>query len=296
MVEDYVPYNEKRIIFPNGNIEIVKYGRLKVRILNKKQSNNPTHELTDEEKEKRRVQQAFRIKRKIKHYCLSNDFDLFWTLTFNDEEIDALDYVKARKTLQAWLKYQREKYGRFDYIFVPELHKSGRIHFHGLTKHLNPPLTVAISPKTGRKIKKNGKQIYNAENWKKGFSTVSQISNSAKTASYITKYITKELLEVPTAYHQPHYFVSRGLKLPDITYEEVKEDDLENFVPSYIAMNIDFDTFESEKIVSIYNLNLDKNGNLNQTETVKTTVKSRLIKNNRDEQYEKRDEKRDEID
>ncbi|MCP1640398.1 hypothetical protein J2T50_002137 [Streptococcus gallinaceus] len=289
MQEEYLPYNQKMTVFPDGKIEIIKYSQPKIRVLNKKQSDNMRRELTAEEKERQKVQQAFRIKRKIKHYCLSNKFDLFWTLTFNDEEVNALDYVEARKVLQAWLKYQREKYGKFDYIFVPELHKSGRIHFHGLTKNLTPPLFEAINPKTKRKIRKNGKQIYNAENWKKGFSTVSKIHDNAKTSSYITKYITKELLEVPTGYHQPHYFVSRGLQLPDITYKNAGKDNLEEFTPSFIAMNVNLATQESEKIVSIYNLTLDEDGSLRQTGTVETTVKSRLINNtedNRDEHYE----------
>ena len=277
-----LPYNQKKIIFPDGKVEIIQYEQTKVRIFPEKvdiENNQEKRDLTTEEKEKRKVQQAFRIKRKIKHYCISNNFDLFWTLTFNDDEVDARDYAKTRKILQAWLKYQREKYGRFDYIFVPELHKSGRIHFHGLTKNLNPPLFDAMSPHTGRKIKKNGKQIYNAENWTKGFSTVSKIEDNTKTANYITKYITKELLEVPTSYHQPHYFVSRNLKLPEISYGESGDNNLEQFEPSFIAMNINIDTLETEKVVSIYNLNLDKDGKLSQNETIETTVKSKLIDN-----------------
>lgn len=293
MKEEYLTYNQKKTIFPDGQVEIIKYGYPKMKTFGKKKSKKVKLELTKEEKEKQKVQQAFRIKRKIKNYCLSNNFDLFWTLTFNDNEVNAFDYIVARKTLQSWLKYQREKYGKFDYIFVPELHKSGRIHFHGLTKNISPPLIEATNPKTEQKIKKNGKQIYNAENWKKGFSTVSKIDNNAKTASYITKYITKELLEMPTGYYQPHYFVSRGLKLPNIAYEYIEHDNLAEFIPSFIAMNINIDTYESEKIISIYKLYLDENNSFSQREFVETTIKSKLINNitdNEEEQHEQRNE------
>ena len=36
-----------------------------------------------------------------------------------------------------WLRRMKRKYGKFDYIMIPELHKDGAIHFHGVTGGLN---------------------------------------------------------------------------------------------------------------------------------------------------------------
>lgn len=131
-------------------LEIIKYGMSRQRLpASADESSNFINiiESDEETKEHRAMEQAFRIKRKIKYYCLSNNFNLFWTLTFDDSRVNALDYQFSRKRLQAWLKYMRETYGRFGYLFIPELHKSGRIHFHGVTQGFNPPLVEARYPK-----------------------------------------------------------------------------------------------------------------------------------------------------
>lgn len=138
-------YNSKVILFDN-RIEIIKYGGNMQRAPNEKdESNNHARMNIDDEeyKERQAMEQAYRIKRKIKYYCLANNFDLFWTLTLNDKKVNAMNYEYSRKRLQSWLKYMRETYGRFGFLFVPELHKSGRIHFHGVTQGFSPPLIEA---------------------------------------------------------------------------------------------------------------------------------------------------------
>ncbi|HEO7283809.1 TPA: hypothetical protein VBE53_001886, partial [Streptococcus agalactiae] len=126
-------YNLKVINF-GDHVEVIKYGYLKQRVSgNNRPTNHERQIRTEEEQEIYNFQQAQKIQRRIRYYCECNDFDLFWTLTFDDEKVNAKDYEYAKKKLRAWLKYQREKYGKFDYIFIPELHKNGRIHFHGIT-------------------------------------------------------------------------------------------------------------------------------------------------------------------
>lgn len=268
-------YNAKIVGFPD-HIEVIKYGKTRrkpgrqiIRATEPKIRDEDEQELYD-------YQQAQKIRRKIKYYCQSNDFDLFWTLTFDDNKVDARDYPYAKKRLRAWLKYQREKYGKFQYIFVAELHKSGRIHFHGLTAGFSPPLTEARSPKTNRLIKKKGLQIYNAETWKNGFSTVSKIQDREKTANYISKYITKELMAIPSGYHQPRYFVSCGLNQPDIEYKTIADKELANFIPTFVAGELDMNTLEFEKTVSIYNLKENDKKELIQDSTPDTVIKSRM--------------------
>lgn len=252
-------YNTK-IIRYSDSVEIIKYGKIRMRGSPDLEGIRPSGaDNSKEAKAQRALEQAYRIKRKVKHYTLANDFNLFWTLTFDDAKVNASDYPYSRKRLSAWLKYQREKYGRFGYLFFPELHPtSGRIHFHGLTENFAPPLAEARSPKTNRLIRKNGVQIYNAPNWKNGFSTVSEIDDKAKTASYISKYITKELIEMPTAYNQPRYFVSRGLKQPEITYETWGKEQLQAFTPSFVVGDISTETRDFKPEVSIYHLDISE--------------------------------------
>lgn len=268
-------YNAKIVRYAD-RVEVIKYGRVK------RKPELPTRRATEpkirepDEQELYEYQQAQKIRRKIKYYCLSNEFDLFWTLTFDDEKVDARNYPYAKQRLRAWLKYQREIYGKFDYIFVAELHKSGRIHFHGITFGFNPPLSEARSPKTNRLIKKNGLQIYNAPTWKNGFSTVSKIQDKNKTANYISKYITKDLMAIPSGYHQPRYFVSRGLKKPEISFEMIADEKLEKFTPDFVSGQIDMETLEFEKTVSIYNLHENEQKEMVQENIPETVIKSKF--------------------
>ncbi len=273
-------YNSKIIRFDNY-LEIIRYGENRIRAPSKNNNSNQIlkpSEVDEEAQKKRTLEQAYRIKRKIKYYCLSNNFDLFWTLTLNDNKVNAKNYEYSRKRLQAWLKYQREKYGKFNYLFIPELHKSGRIHFHGVTGGLCPLLVEARSSKSNRLIKKSGIQIYNAENWQNGFSTVSKIQSKERAANYITKYITKELIEIPSAFNQPRYFVSRGLKQPEISYDELPDNYFKDFKPSFVVGERNLIDNEFEADVSIYRLDISGVGEIIQNETPETVWKLRKIK------------------
>ncbi len=278
-------YNAKIVKYKN-KVEIIKYSEMKIKSSGIEKDLKLTKpDLSDEAIERRAVQQAYRIKRKIKHYVLANNFDLFWTLTFDENKVDSYNYKEVSTSVKAWLKYQREKFGRFGYIFLPELHKSGRIHFHGITENFNPPLIEARSKKTNRLIKIKGKQVYNAETWKNGFSTVSEIEDSDKTASYITKYITKEVFQMPTAFNQPRYLVSRGLNNPEISYLTLDEEEIENFTPSFVSGELNEDNILVNKI-SIYNLDIE-NGNYLQNEIPTTTYKANEIKKSSTENLRK---------
>lgn len=273
-----VEYNSKIIRF-DDHIEIIRYGENRIRAPVEQNNSNRVLKRIDvnEEAQKQRAfEQAYRIKRKIKYYCQANDFDLFWTLTLNDNKINAKNYEYSRKRLQAWLKYQREKYGKFDFLFLPELHPtSGRIHFHGVTGSLSPPLVEARYPKSKRLIKKNGIQIYNTENWQNGFSTVSKIQDRQKSSSYITKYITKELIEMPSAFHQPRYFVSRGLKQPEISYDELSDEYFKDFKPSFVVGEWNLTNNEFEAVISIYRIDISEDWELLQNNIPETIWKLR---------------------
>ena len=211
-------YDAKVIRFEN-HIEIIRYGESRIRVSEEgnyfKKKVPDTDDINEEEKKKLRLlQQAFRIKRKIKYYCVANEFDLFWTLTFDDRKVNAKNYEYSRKQLQAWLKYQREKYGKFDYIIIPELHKDGAIHFHGVTGGLNAPIVDSG-------VKHKGSKVYNCFEWEHGFTTLTKIRNKEKTASYVTKYVTKKMQNSIVGKGKKKYWLSQGLRKPDITFTDL---------------------------------------------------------------------------
>ena len=170
-----------------------------------------SEEKTDEEKEYEKLKNLWRIKTKIKDYILSNDFNYFWTLTFKD---DRYDYDLAFQKMGKWLRRMRDKYGKFDYIMIPELHKDGAIHFHGVTGGLNALIVDAG-------VKHKGAKVYNCLEWEHGFTTLTKIRSREKTASYVTKYVTKEMQNSIVEKGKKKYWLSRGLRKPDITFTEL---------------------------------------------------------------------------
>ena len=74
----------------------------------------------------RTIQNIYEISR-------ANKWEYFITLTFNPEEVDSFNYQEVVHKLSDWLHNLKKRYSpELKYIIVPELHKSGRYHFHGL--------------------------------------------------------------------------------------------------------------------------------------------------------------------
>ena len=119
----------------------------------------------------------------------SNMWEYFITLTFNPQKIDRFNYDECSKALSGWLKNIKNNYAPdLKYILVPELHKDGAYHFHGLIANCGKMSFKDSGHKT-----KTKQIIYNIENYKLGFTTATKVTDTSKASNYITKYITKEL-------------------------------------------------------------------------------------------------------
>ena len=125
------------------------------------------------------------------------DLDTFATFTYRPEDdIDRASYDDCYKTLSVWLSNRVQRRG-LKYVIVPEHHKSGDIHFHGIMNSEALKLSRAVSPRTGHALTRNGLPIYNLTDWKAGFSTAQIIgqgeSDRDKVAKYIFKYMGKQV-------------------------------------------------------------------------------------------------------
>lgn len=166
---------------------------------------------------------------KLYDIARSNMWEWFFTLTFNPKKVDSFDYSLTSKKLSLWLNNMRKKCPDMVYIVVPEQHKSGRWHFHGLFSNVSDLDFVDSGKRT-----ENGQIIYNVGNYNIGWSTAIQCDNSPKVVSYLCKYITKELCQATKG--KKRYWASRNVNLPEVVeydvhmeYEEIlKCCDLEN--------------------------------------------------------------------
>ena len=167
-------------------------------------------EITPEEIEHTKQRNLSKVKTKIRDYCLSNNFTFFWTITFEDNRYD---YADAFDRMSRWLEKMRKKHGKFDYIMIPETHKDGAIHFHGVTGGFDGQIVDSG-------VKHKGAKVFNCPEWEYGFTTLTAIRSRKKCASYITKYFTKEMQNTIVGKGKKKYWCSRGLRLPAISYSE----------------------------------------------------------------------------
>lgn len=129
---------------------------------------------------------------------LSNpDLDTFATFTYRpDDALDKSSYDQCFRKLSPWLSNRVQRKG-LKYVVVPERHKSGDIHFHGIMNSSALKLETARNPRSGRAIRKNGKVVLNITDWAHGFTTAQIIGGAdvdrEKVAKYIFKYMGKQM-------------------------------------------------------------------------------------------------------
>lgn len=133
----------------------------------------------------------------------ANHFDWFITLTLDPQQVDREDYTECAKVIR-WFTKRLQRTGN-RWLIVPELHKDGKAyHFHGLIQG-DLPLTHWRGT------------VYNLDNFEFGHTTAMKIENPKRVATYIAKYLTKDI-QVPKG--RKCYWASQGLVKPDVSYFE----------------------------------------------------------------------------
>lgn len=174
---------------------------------------------------RKKVDNMKRAKQKVYDIARSNLFTHFITLTFNPEKVDSFDYIACCDHLLSFTKLLN-RHG-CSYILVPELHESGRYHFHGLITIGSLNLSRAVSPHDGSYLTDQQGDLFNLPQYRLGFSTATEISDPSKTASYLSKYLTKEL-SVPKG--KKCYWASRSCDRPSVERCNISESDLPLYV------------------------------------------------------------------
>lgn len=187
-----------------------------------------------------------RVKSKIRDYAYCNDWDYFVTFTFSDLNVDRYDLKEIKKKMgQFFNNYKKRKNPDFSYVLVPEFHKDGAVHFHGLVKGIRDEdlhqftldklddnyivkckadgqavLTYDKLPLYIIKQLQKGLEVYdfNEFSLRFGYTTIEPIRNSDAAANYITKYITKDLVTLPLG--TCCYLNSKGLKVPELIHQD----------------------------------------------------------------------------
>lgn len=245
-------YNVKVIEYPNGEIQVRRYSSPLVH----KEKNlyeddtdlviNPFNgsvgrlvddfdKIKDKQQhastEENEIRSFNRTKQKIYEYARCTKWEKFITLTFNQEKVDRYNFDECSRVARRWLNNQRRNAPDLQYLLVPELHKDGAIHFHGLLAR-----TGTMKFTDSGKRTKDKQVIYNMGAWKYGFTTAIDVYNTHGVSKYIGKYITKELCGL--AKGKQRYFVSSNMDTPSNSTFLVSSDEdfidlLQTLVNSY---------------------------------------------------------------
>lgn len=156
-----------------------------------------------------------RARKNIRNHVRNNNHTHFVNLTYDLKKYDTNE--KRFNRMRTVLKELKRKYGSFHYVLVPEFHEGGAsdglIHWHGVMDLSNFDLTRATNFHTEKPLfDTSGRELFNMNYWHStGLSSVSEIGDTKKVASYITKYITKDIEKV-VGKGQKKYWSSRGEK------------------------------------------------------------------------------------
>lgn len=152
-----------------------------------------------------------RSKSKVFEYAICNEFDYFVTLTIDPKKYDSNNLEKYYKDLSQFIRNYRRLYNtKIEYVLVPEQHKSGSWHMHGLIKGIVKEHLI---------INQNGYLTWKKYHDKFGYISLDEIKNRLAVAKYITKYITKNTDNIITELNKKTYYCSRGLKKSETIIE-----------------------------------------------------------------------------
>lgn len=189
-------------------------------------------------------------KNRIYKIARSNTWDWFITLTFDRNKNDSSEYDIIVKRLHIFLNnIQKRKCPNLKYLIVPELHADGKhYHFHGLLSDCDG-LNFKFS---GKYDKKSSKPIFNILNWSYGFTTATRVEDTQKVSSYITKYITKENVNILK--EKRRYYASRNIDKPDEIYTTIDHESFLNTYADRVTYCKSLDVKQAHQHINYYEL------------------------------------------
>lgn len=150
-----------------------------------------------------------RSKARVFEYAYCNPWEYFVTLTISPTKHDRTDIKGYYKKFNQWLRnYSKKHKIKLEYLFIPELHKDGKSwHMHGFLMGL--PMSHLVE-------NSNGYLDWMPYQKKFGWISLDKIRDRQKAASYITKYISKNLSDCIQDLGAKMYYNSRGLKTAEL--------------------------------------------------------------------------------
>ena len=206
-----------------------------------------------------------RAKKNFYDYALNYNWEYFCTFTFRDEQIR--NDRQQIKTQWRYFLMELQKINKdVKVLSVVEEHEKGGFHLHALIADIDLLLKPARNNNSKNKDYGNflytpfNNQIFNCQEWDKGFNTVVCIEPQArqkKIVNYLTKYITKE---PATLFGEKRFYRTRNF--------DVRNTDIYYCTPGLI-----------EKLVKENGMSLIKTDEYNKVQYYEIKVNRRIGEN-----------------
>lgn len=170
-----------------------------------RQKSNKT--VTTERTDERFENSLSRSRTRVHELALCNPWEYFATFTLAETKQDRFDLKCYIKDFGNWIGNYKRKYAASDfaYLIIPEQHKDGAWHAHGLLH--------GVAPDSLSRNEHGYLDLAYYQN-RFGYISLSPIKDKNKCASYVTKYITKDTAStarnIGKGYHT--FYASRGLQ------------------------------------------------------------------------------------
>jgi hypothetical protein len=163
-----------------------------------------------------------RARNRIFELAMCNEFTFFCTFTQDKKKRDRFDLSEFRKDFAMLVRNMnrtRPEDKKIKYLLIPEQHKNGAWHMHGLLAGLEESdlrkfeLSERL-PKAIRNQLEKGEAVFDWTRYRKafGYFTCTEIKEKNACSKYITKYVTKDLESSPRKNGEHLFFASQGLK------------------------------------------------------------------------------------
>lgn len=203
---------------PIYGIKFYREGRYKIVKYLSSRSRLPRDSFSDsrsDDREEGKFAQAYsRARSVIFQVGICNDWDFFCTFTIDPAKFNRYDFKPFYKAFTQWIRDYRKKYScKIEYMFIPELHEDGAWHLHGFIRGIpESHLSLFVRGIHPKKLVDGGYLNWGAVSLKFGYCSLGRIRSHDRTASYVTKYITKDLLRSNNTYGAHIYMCSLGLR------------------------------------------------------------------------------------
>lgn len=153
-----------------------------------------------------------RARSRVKELALCNDWEWFVTLTLDKDKQDRYDIDGYIRDLGVWIgNYNKKYHCKLRYLLIPEQHKDGAWHMHGLFHD------VAVNS-----LQRNSYGYWDIPYYaaRFGYISLSPIRDKEKTSSYIIKYVSKSMNRTDIKKHKHLFYASRGLEGAEVIHQD----------------------------------------------------------------------------